>query len=78
STPPQSRYVKGGGSYGGSQTEYVQLTIADPSNIPALQIRWPSGITHTVSSVPAEAINGLLQIHEPPSADQPPRLVVLH
>ena len=52
--------------------------IADPGNIPALQIRWPSGITHTVSSVPAEAINGLLQIHEPPSADQPPRLVVLH
>ncbi|MFN9050363.1 MAG: FG-GAP repeat domain-containing protein [Planctomyces sp.] len=78
STPPQSRYVKGGGSYGGSQTEYVQLTIADPGNIPTMQIRWPSGITHTVSSVPAEAINGLLQIHEPPSADQPPRLVVLH
>ncbi|MFY8059228.1 MAG: CRTAC1 family protein, partial [Planctomycetaceae bacterium] len=65
STPPQSRYVKGGGSYGGSQTEYVQLSIADPGNIPPLQIRWPSGIIQTVTSVPAEAINGLLQIHEP-------------
>jgi hypothetical protein len=77
STPPQSRYVKGGGSYGGSQTEYVQLSIADPGNIPPLQIRWPSGIIQTVTSVPAEAINGLLQIHEPLTAEQPPRLVVL-
>ncbi len=77
STPPQSRYVKGGGSYGGSQTEYVQLSIADPGNIPPLQIRWPSGIIQTVTSVPAEAINGVLQIHEPLTAEQPPRLVVL-
>jgi len=77
STPPQSRFVKGGGSYGGSQTEYVQLTIADPGSIPPLQLRWPSGITQTVNSVPPAALNGLLQILEPLAADEPPRLTVL-
>ncbi|MFM7168596.1 MAG: FG-GAP repeat domain-containing protein [Planctomycetaceae bacterium] len=77
STPPQSRFVKGGGSYGGSQTEYVQLTIADPGSIPPLQLRWPSGITQTVNSIPPAALNGLLQILEPLAADEPPRLTVL-
>jgi len=77
STPPQSRFVKGGGSYGGSQTEYLQLTIADPGSIPPLQLRWPSGITQTVNSIPPAALNGLLQILEPLAADEPPRLTVL-
>jgi hypothetical protein len=77
STPPQSRFVKGGGSYGGSQTEYVQLTIADPGSIPPLKLRWPSGITQTVNNIPPAALNGLLQILEPLAADEPPRLTVL-
>lgn len=77
STPPQSRFVKGGGSYGGSQTEYLQLTIADPDSIPPLQLRWPSGITQTVNNIPPAALNGLLQILEPLAADEPPRLTVL-
>ena len=80
STPPQSRYIKGGGSYGGSQTEYVQLTISDSGNIPPLQLRWPSGIqqTVTITSIPPAALSGLLLIYEPLAPNEPPRLAVLH
>ena len=75
--PLQSRFVKGGGSYGGSQTEYVQFAIPAAAAAPTLQVRWPSGVLQTIDVLPADAVGGLLVIHEPFTADEPPRMAVL-
>lgn len=68
----QTRFIKGGGSYGSSQSDTVLFAIpATPAEI-TLEIQWPSGIRQTLKNPPR---NQHLMILEADSQTQPPRLI---
>jgi hypothetical protein len=48
SSRPQTRYVKSGGSYGGSPPDYVIFGMPDAPDAVVVEILWPSGKTMSV------------------------------
>lgn len=42
-SPPQTGFLRGGGSYGSSVSERLLFAIPDETDIPQLEIRWPGG-----------------------------------
>ena len=48
----QYRFVKGGGSYGSSQSDAVLFAIPPDTGDVSLEIQWPSGTRQTLSNLP--------------------------
>jgi enediyne biosynthesis protein E4 len=65
-TAQQMREVKAGSSYGSHCDTRVHFGLNAESEIPQLEVRWPSGKTQTLSNLKARQ---LLQLKEPPYID---------
>jgi hypothetical protein len=65
-TAQQMREVKAGSSYGSHCDTRVHFGLNAQSEIPQLEVRWPSGKTQSLSNLKARQ---LLQLKEPPYID---------